>query len=119
MTPDLDAAFTALADPTRRAVVQLLRGGPRRAGELAEALARGLPVVSTATGAIADLVGPDAGLLVPPGDAAALTTALSAVVTDPALRARLAAGAQRARARLRSWDDAASVMARTIEHVDG
>ena len=39
MTADaLDAAFTALADPTRRAVVQLLREGPRRAGDLAAAL---------------------------------------------------------------------------------
>ena len=39
MTPDaLDVAFTALADPTRRAVVRLLREGPLRAGELAEAL---------------------------------------------------------------------------------
>lgn len=37
--PDaLEAAFTALADPTRRAVVQLLRAGPCRAGELAAAL---------------------------------------------------------------------------------
>ncbi|MFO1339913.1 MAG: metalloregulator ArsR/SmtB family transcription factor [Burkholderiaceae bacterium] len=35
----LDAALGALADPTRRAVVDLLRAGPRRAGELAEALA--------------------------------------------------------------------------------
>jgi glycosyltransferase involved in cell wall biosynthesis len=86
---------------------------------VAEALARGLPVVSTATGAIADLVGDDAGLLVPPGDAAALATALSSVVTDAALRARLSGGAQRARARLRSWDDAAELMARTIEGVDG
>ncbi len=34
----LDTAFTALADPTRRAVVRLLRRGPLRAGELAEAL---------------------------------------------------------------------------------
>lgn len=34
----LDAALGALADPTRRAVVDLLRAGPRRAGELAEAL---------------------------------------------------------------------------------
>jgi DNA-binding transcriptional ArsR family regulator len=34
----VDAAFTALADPTRRAVVQLLRQGPRRAGDLAAAL---------------------------------------------------------------------------------
>jgi DNA-binding transcriptional ArsR family regulator len=34
----LDRAFAALADPTRRAAVELLRRGPRRAGELAEAL---------------------------------------------------------------------------------
>jgi DNA-binding transcriptional ArsR family regulator len=34
----LDQAFAALADPTRRAAVELLRHGPRRAGELAEAL---------------------------------------------------------------------------------
>jgi DNA-binding transcriptional ArsR family regulator len=42
----LDVALTALADPTRRAVVQLLRGGPRRAGELAEALALTPPGLS-------------------------------------------------------------------------
>ena len=35
--------------------------------------ARGVPVVGSATGAIPDLVGADAGLLVPPGDAAALS----------------------------------------------
>lgn len=36
--PDLDRTFAALSDPTRRAAVELLRGGPRRAGELAEQL---------------------------------------------------------------------------------
>lgn len=35
----LDAAFAALAEPTRRAVVDLLRQRPHRAGELAAALA--------------------------------------------------------------------------------
>ncbi len=34
----LDQTFAALADPTRRGVVELLRERPRRAGELAEAL---------------------------------------------------------------------------------
>lgn len=35
----VDAAFAALAEPTRRAVVELLGRRPHRAGELAEALA--------------------------------------------------------------------------------
>lgn len=34
----MDTTFTALADPTRRSVVSLLRRGPLRAGELATAL---------------------------------------------------------------------------------
>lgn len=42
----LDRAFTALADGTRRGVVELLRRGPRRAGELAEALDVGAPALS-------------------------------------------------------------------------
>lgn len=42
----LDATFAALADPTRRAVVDLLRGRPRRAGELAEALSMSPPAMS-------------------------------------------------------------------------
>jgi len=53
------------------------------------------------------------------GDVESLTRALSAVVTDRALRARLAAGARQAGTRLRSWDDAAALMAHTIEDVDG
>ena len=42
----LDQAFTALADPTRRGVVELLRKKPRRAGELADALAMSPPAMS-------------------------------------------------------------------------
>jgi len=77
---------------------------------VAEALARGLPVVSTTTGAIADLVGDDAGLLVPPGDEAALAAALSQVLGDPRLYEQLAAGARRARTRLPTWDEAMGKM---------
>lgn len=46
MSGGVDAAFSALADPTRRAVVELLRTGPQRAGELAEALAVTPPALS-------------------------------------------------------------------------
>jgi DNA-binding transcriptional ArsR family regulator len=42
----LDETFTALADPTRRAVVELLRQGPQRAGELAGALEMSPPALS-------------------------------------------------------------------------
>lgn len=42
----LDDTLFALADPTRRAVVDLLRQGPRRAGALAEALSQSPPAMS-------------------------------------------------------------------------
>lgn len=73
---------------------------------LAEALARGLPIVSTRVGAVPDTVPDDAGLLVPPGNVAALRDALARVIDDAALRARLAAGARRARERLPTWEEA-------------
>ena len=82
---------------------------------VAEALARGLPVVSTATGAILDLVGSDAGIVVPPGDLPAFTDALSRVIADPGLRARLADGARRVRQRLPTWDASAGAMAQALQ----
>ena len=42
----VDGALAALAEPTRRAVVELLRQRPHRAGELAEALAMSAPALS-------------------------------------------------------------------------
>lgn len=42
----LDQTFLALADPTRRGVVELLRETPRRAGELAEKLDVSAPALS-------------------------------------------------------------------------
>ena len=85
---------------------------------VAEALARGLPVVSTTTGAIPDLVGRDAGVLVPPGDTQALSAALGRVLGDAGLRARLAEGAQRVRAKLPSWDQAVGEMESALESLD-
>ena len=43
---DLDTTLTALADPTRRHVVELLRERPRRAGDLAAACAMSGPAMS-------------------------------------------------------------------------
>jgi len=85
---------------------------------VAEALARGLPVVATMTGALAKLVGSQAGLLVPVGDTAALTAALTRMLDDPSLRARLAEGARHVRDRLPTWDEAAGRMAAALASVD-
>jgi glycosyltransferase involved in cell wall biosynthesis len=82
---------------------------------VAEAVAHGLPVVATMTGAIPDLIGDDAGLLVPVGDTPALTAALARVLGDSSLRACLAEGARRRRARLPTWDDAAGVMSTALD----
>jgi glycosyltransferase involved in cell wall biosynthesis len=73
---------------------------------LAEALAHGLPVVSTTAGAIVDTVPADAGVLVPPNDVHALRDVLRRVMDTPGWRATLGAGARRAAARLPSWTDA-------------
>ncbi|MFN0073570.1 MAG: ArsR/SmtB family transcription factor [Chloroflexota bacterium] len=42
----IDRTFAALADPTRRGVIQRLRARPHRAGELADALAMSRPAMS-------------------------------------------------------------------------
>lgn len=83
----------------------------------AEALARGLPVLGTTGGAIADTVPADAGLLVPPGDVEALHDALVRLLTDAALRRDLAAGAARARAGLPDWPAAAARFAEALADV--
>jgi glycosyltransferase involved in cell wall biosynthesis len=54
-------------------------------GTLIEAAAAGLPIVMTAVGASAEIIG-DNGTLVPPSDASALANALLPYITDQALR---------------------------------
>jgi glycosyltransferase involved in cell wall biosynthesis len=82
---------------------------------LAEALAHGLPIVSTNAGAIPGTVPPSAGMLVDPGDPAALGGALRQIMTEQALRDLLAAGATSERERLPSWADAARAFSAELE----
>ncbi len=102
--PDLDALY----DRADLFVLATLHESYGMA--VAEAIARGLPVVSTRTGAIPDLAGDEAGRLVAPGDERALAAALREVVADRQLRARLAEGARRRRDRLPSWEEAVRKM---------
>lgn len=59
-----------------------------------EAMASGLPVASTLVGGIPFEVDPQSGILVQPGDPAALATALDRLCADPALRRSMGAAAR-------------------------
>ena len=73
---------------------------------LQEALRAGRPIVATRVGGIPGLTGEDGGLLIPPGDPAALAAAVRRVLTSASLARRMA-GAALARARtLPSENDA-------------
>jgi glycosyltransferase involved in cell wall biosynthesis len=84
---------------------------------VAEALARGLPILATGCGAMAQTVPPGAGILVPPDDPAALSAALRRLMNDAALRRRLAVGARAAGQRLRTWPQVAAAFAAACEEV--
>jgi glycosyltransferase involved in cell wall biosynthesis len=86
---------------------------------LAEALARGLPVVSTTAGAIPFTVPASAGRLVAPGDPIAFAAALRSLLgpSGPPLRARLSEGARRHAARLPTWRDSARAFAAAVDEL--
>ena len=84
---------------------------------LAEALARGLPVLSTRGGAVPDTVPREAGVLVPPGDERALAAALRELLSGPegtVRRAVLSTGSLRHGRALPTWGDAALAFERAV-----
>lgn len=81
---------------------------------LTEAMAHGLPIVSTTGGAAAQTVPHGAGIKVPPGDAEALRAAIRALLLDPGLRAASAGRSRAAGADLPSWADTAGAVAGAI-----
>jgi len=69
-----------------------------------EAMAHGRPIVASAVGGLLDAVEDErTGLLVPPGDAGALRSAIERLLADPALRARLGAAARERAGERFSW----------------
>lgn len=85
----------------------------------AEAMAHGLPIIATTAGAIPETVPPGAGLLVPPGDSAALAEALRRMLADPGLAPRLAAGSRAAGARLPGWPQATEQWEENLDRIAG
>lgn len=83
----------------------------------AEAVAHGLPVIATAAGAAGETVPRHAGILVPPGDVAALRRVLCQVCTDPYRRRRLTQGAVEASRHSRTWQTAQAQFLSVLDRV--
>jgi glycosyltransferase involved in cell wall biosynthesis len=84
---------------------------------LAEAMARGLPLVASTGGAAAETVPETAGLKVPPADVAALRDALARMIADSRVRQKFADGAWDAGQALPRWRDAAARIAEVLKEV--
>jgi glycosyltransferase involved in cell wall biosynthesis len=84
---------------------------------LAEAMARGLPIVCTTGGAAAQTVPDAAAIKVPPGDGPALTTAVGRLLRDADLRRRLADASWAAGQKLPRWEDTARIIAGVIKEI--
>jgi glycosyltransferase involved in cell wall biosynthesis len=84
---------------------------------LTEALARGLPIVTTTGGALAETAPEAACLKVAPGDALALAGAIRTMLTDEALRRQKADAAWALAANLPRWHDTAAVVAGALKRI--
>jgi glycosyltransferase involved in cell wall biosynthesis len=116
--PDLDRAYAA-AD-----LLVLASHAETYGMVVTEALARGVPVLAADVGGVTESLGHgDAGirpgLLVPPGDPAALGAALRAWLGDAELRDRLRRAARERRASLRGWPATTSVVAGVLARAAG
>lgn len=80
-----------------------------------EAMSHGVPVIGTSVGGISDVVTPDVGIIVKPGDTVALSEAMYRLATDGNLRARMGAAARRRYEMLFAPQRVLPVMIRTYE----
>jgi glycosyltransferase involved in cell wall biosynthesis len=108
--PELDRAYAAadlLVHASRAETYGMV---------VTEALARGVPVLAADVGGVPEALGHGEdgvrpGLLVPPGDPAALGAALRRWLGDAGLRGRLRRAARERRASLRGWPATAAAVA--------
>jgi glycosyltransferase involved in cell wall biosynthesis len=113
---DLDAVYAdadLLVQPSRREAYGMV---------VSEALARGIPVVATAVGGLPEALGraPDGsvpGVVVPPGDAAALAVELREWLSEPTVRTRLRKSARMRRTTLPSWASTARIVSKALSAV--
>jgi glycosyltransferase involved in cell wall biosynthesis len=113
---ELEASYAA-AD-----VLVLASRGETYGMVVTEALARALPVIAPRVGGVPEALGMTTdgrrpGVLVPPGDADALSDALRRWLADPDLREELRDAARGRRTELVGWPDTAERVARVLREV--
>lgn len=84
-----------------------------------EAMAHGLPIITTTVGGSPDLLTSDTGILVPPGDSAALADAMQCLASDPALRKRMGEAARDRYLKLFAPEAVLSMLVTTYSRVAG
>jgi glycosyltransferase involved in cell wall biosynthesis len=84
---------------------------------LAEALARGLPIVASNAGAIPETVAAGAGVLVPAEDVSSLANAISRLIAAPVARGQMADAAWQAGQRLPRWPETAQCVASALSRL--
>jgi glycosyltransferase involved in cell wall biosynthesis len=84
-----------------------------------EAMAHRLPIITTNVGGSPDLLTPDAGILIPPGDSTALAAAMERLASDPALRERMGQAARERYLKLFAPDAVMSMLVSTYSRVAG
>jgi glycosyltransferase involved in cell wall biosynthesis len=84
---------------------------------LSEALAHGLPIITTTGGAAAETVPDACAIKVPPGDVTALAVALQRAIDDAPLRRQLAAAAWSAGQNLPRWEETARLISLVLKEV--
>jgi glycosyltransferase involved in cell wall biosynthesis len=82
-----------------------------------EAIARGLPVVTTAAGGVAEWLDRRAAIMVGVGNAGALRAAIGRLLDDRGHREQLRIGAAQARADLPSWAEAGGIVDRALSRL--
>lgn len=98
------------------ALPSLTEGTPN---SIIEAMSLGLPVVASDVGGIPDVITPEAGILVSPGDSHALSLALVRLAKDQSLRRRMGTAARERYEKLFSPEAVLPVLIETYRRVSG
>lgn len=82
-----------------------------------EAMSQGLPVIASEVGGVPDVVTPETGILVPPGNTSALADAMLRLAADPGLRKRMGSAARERYEKMFSPEAVLPVMIETYRRV--